>query len=166
WLRETFEKVFSRDWEDMDMKTVYSIAHNIVKLEEHTVDGHKRKLYVHRKGSTRAFPDLPVIIAGSMGTASYLLKGTETAMKKTFGSSAHGAGRAMSRHAAIKKFRGTEVSKKLESRGIISKSTHPSVMAEEAPEAYKDVESVVESVHGAGISLKVARMAPLGVIKG
>ena len=166
WIRETFEKVFGRDWEDMDMKTVYGIAHNIVKLEEHRVNGEKRKLYVHRKGATRAFPNTPVIIAGSMGTASYLLKGTETAMEKTFGSSAHGAGRTMSRHAAIKKFRGTEVASTLEKRGIISKSTHPKVMAEEAPEAYKDIEAVVESVHGAGISLKVARMIPMGVVKG
>ncbi len=166
WIRETFEKVFGRDWEDMDMKTVYAIAHNIVKLEEHKVNGEKRKLYVHRKGATRSFPDTPVIIAGSMGTASYLLKGTETAMEKTFGSSAHGAGRTMSRHAAIKKFRGTEIASTLEKRGIISKSTHPKVMAEEAPEAYKDIEAVVESVHGAGVSLKVARMIPMGVVKG
>ena len=139
---------------------------NIVKLEEHKVNGEKRKLYVHRKGATRSFPDTPVIIAGSMGTASYLLKGTETAMEKTFGSSAHGAGRTMSRHAAIKKFRGTEIASTLEKRGIISKSTHPKVMAEEAPEAYKDIEAVVESVHGAGVSLKVARMIPMGVVKG
>ncbi len=166
WVRESFENVFKREWEEMGMKTVYAIAHNIVKLEEHKVNGEKRMVYVHRKGATRSFPDTPVIIAGSMGTASYLLKGTETAMEKTFGSSAHGAGRVMSRHAAIKKFRGTEIASGLEKRGIVSKSTHPKVMAEEAPEAYKDVEAVVDSVHGAGVSLKVARMVPLGVMKG
>jgi len=166
WLREVFERVFKRSWEDMEMKTVYAIAHNIVKLEEHTVDGKKRKLYVHRKGATRSFPDTPVIIAGSMGTSSYLLKGTEDAMKKTFGSSAHGAGRAMSRHAAIKKYYGEKIKKELEEKGIISKATHPKSLAEEAPLAYKDVEVVVDSVHNANVSTKVARMVPLGVIKG
>ncbi|MFH1445104.1 MAG: RtcB family protein [Nanoarchaeota archaeon] len=166
WLREVFEKVFNRSWEDMDMQTLYAIAHNIVKLEDHKVNGKKKKLYIHRKGATRAFPDTPVIIAGSMGTSSYLLKGTEEALKKTFGSSAHGAGRAMSRHAAIKKYRGDVIQKELEKQGIISKATHPRSFAEEAPNAYKDVESVVDSVHGAGISIKVARMVPLGVIKG
>ena len=106
WTREAFEKVFSRSWEEMGMETLYSIAHNIVKLEEFRVEGERRKLYVHRKGATRSYPDLPVLIAGSMGTSSYLLKGTETAMDKTFGSSAHGAGRSMSRTAAIKRFWG------------------------------------------------------------
>jgi tRNA-splicing ligase RtcB len=166
WIRQTFEKIFKKDWEAMDMKTVYAIAHNIVKLEEHKVNGEKRKLYVHRKGATRSFPDLPVIIAGSMGTSSYILKGTETAMEKSFGSSAHGAGRSMSRHAAIKKFWGENVKKDLLKKGIVSQATHPKSLAEEAPEAYKDVEAVIESVHGSGISSKVARMVPLGVIKG
>jgi tRNA-splicing ligase RtcB len=166
WIRETFERVFRKEWQDMGMETLYAIAHNIVKLEKHTINGEKRDVYVHRKGATRAFPDMPVIIAGSMGTASYLLKGTETAMEKTFGSSAHGAGRSMSRHAAIKRFRGTEIASGLERRGIVSKATHPKVMAEEAPEAYKDIEAVVDSAHGAGISLKVSRMVPLGVMKG
>ncbi len=166
WIRETFEKVFGHSWEDMDMHTVYAIAHNIVKLEEHVVNGKKRKLYVHRKGATRSFPDVPVIIAGSMGTSSYLLKGTETAMKKTFGSSAHGAGRAMSRNAAIKKFWGGKIKEELLEKGIVSQSTHPKILAEEAPKAYKDVEAVVDSVHGAGVSLKVARMVPVGVVKG
>lgn len=166
WIREVFEKVFGRDWEAMDMNNVYAIAHNIVKLEEHTVNGEKRKLYVHRKGATRAFPNLPVIIAGSMGTSSYLLSGTETAMEKSFGSSAHGAGRAMSRNAAIKKFWGGNVEKELLKKGIVPHATHPKSLAEEAPEAYKDVEAVIDSVHGSGISSKVARMVPLGVAKG
>ena len=166
WLREVFEKVFGRSWEDMDMQTVYAIAHNIVKLEEHKINGEKRKVYVHRKGATRAFPDTPVIIAGSMGTASYLLKGTEIAMQKSFGSSAHGAGRAMSREAAIRKYYGENIKKDLEAKGIITQATHPKSLAEEAPDAYKDIEAVVDSVHGAGISKKVAHLVPLGVIKG
>jgi tRNA-splicing ligase RtcB len=166
WIRETFEKIFGKTWQEMDMKTIYALAHNIVKLEEHTVNGEKRKLYVHRKGATRSFPDLAVLIAGSMGTSSYLLKGTQAAMEKTFGSSAHGAGRSMSRHAAIKRFWGDKIKKELEAKGITSKATHPKVLAEEAPLAYKDVESVIDSIHGAGVSLKVARMVPIGVAKG
>ncbi len=166
WIRETFEKVFGRSWEDMEMKTIYAIAHNIVKLEEFEIDGEKRKLYVHRKGATRSYPGKPVIIAGTMGTSSYLLKGTETALKKTFGSSAHGAGRAMSRHAAIKRFWGGKIKEELAHKGIESQSPHPKSLAEEAPLAYKDVEAVVDSVHGAGISTKVARFEPIGVIKG
>ncbi len=166
WIRETFEKVFGRDWKDMGMKTVYSIAHNIVKHEEFRVNGEKRKLYVHRKGATRAYPNVPVLIAGSMGTASYLLKGTETAMEKSFGSSAHGAGRAMSRHAAIKRFWGGKIKQELEDKGIIAKATHPKSLSEEAPLAYKDIEGVIDSVHGSGISTKVARLVPIGVAKG
>jgi tRNA-splicing ligase RtcB len=166
WIRETFERVFGRSWEEMDMKMVYAIAHNIVKLEEHRVNGEKRKLYVHRKGATRSFPGNPVLIAGSMGTSSYLLKGTETAMEKSFGSSAHGAGRSMSRHAAIKKFWGGKVKEDLAKQGITARSTHPKVLSEEAPQAYKDVEAVIDSVHGSGISLRVARMVPIGVAKG
>jgi len=92
WIRETFEKVFDKTWQDMDMHTVYGLCHNVVKLEEHTIAGEKRKLFVHRKGATRAFPDEPALIAGTMGTASYILKGTEASMDKTFGSTCHGAG--------------------------------------------------------------------------
>ena len=166
WIRETFEQVFKKDWESMDMHTVYALAHNVVKLEEHTVEGKRRKLYVHRKGATRSFPDDPALIAGSMGTASYILKGTEAAMEKTFGSTCHGAGRAMSRHAAIAKFRGEAIKTELGNKGIIAKSTSAEVLAEEAPLAYKDVDDVIESVDGAGISKKVVRLTPLGVIKG
>lgn len=166
WIRETFEKVFKKDWESMGMHTVYGICHNVVKLEEYAVEGKKRKLFVHRKGATRSFPDQPVLLAGSMGTASYILKGTEIAMQKAFGSSAHGAGRAMSRHGAINEFRGNQIQKELAAKGIISKAPSLKSLAEEAPEAYKDVEEVIESVHGSGISLKVVRMEPVGVIKG
>jgi len=166
WIRETFEKVFKKDWESMDMHTIYGICHNVVKLEEHKVDKEKKQLFVHRKGATRSFPDQPVLLAGSMGTASYILKGTETAMEKTFGSSAHGAGRAMSRHGALRQFRGNEIQKELADKGIVSKSTSPKSLAEEAPGAYKDVENVIESVHNPGISLKVVRMEPIGVLKG
>jgi len=162
WIRETFEKVFKKSWEDMDMQTVYAVCHNIVKLEE--IKG--KKYYIHRKGATRAFPDSPVLIAGTMGTASYICKGTELALEKTFGSSCHGSGRAMSRNAALKKFRGEKVSDELRQKGIIGKAGNWKSFAEEAPGCYKDVEQVVDSVHNAGISLKVARMKPLGVLKG
>jgi len=166
WIRETFEKVFARSWESMAMHTVYGLCHNVVKIEEHKIEGRKRKVYVHRKGSTRSFPGDPVLIAGTMGTSSYILKGTEKSMEKTFGSTVHGAGRAMSRNDAIRKFWGGKVKEDLAKRGIIAQSTHPSVLAEEAPDAYKNVDDVIESVHGIGISLKVARAVPIGVCKG
>jgi len=166
WIREVFQDVFKKDWQDLGMETLYAIAHNIVKLEEHKVDGEKRMVYVHRKGATRSFPGKPVLIAGSMGTSSHVLQGTEIALEKTFGSSAHGAGRAMSRHAAIKKFQGETIKKELAAKGIESKAPHPSSLAEEAPLAYKDVDEVINSVHGSGISKKVFRIEPMGVIKG
>lgn len=166
WIREVFEKIFGKTWQDMDMHTIYGICHNVVKKEEHTVDGSKRELFVHRKGATRSFPDIPVLLAGSMGTSSYILKGTEVAMEKTFGSSAHGAGRAMSRHGALKQFRGNEIQRELADKGIVSKATSPKSLAEEAPGAYKDVDNVIESVDGPGISKKVIRMEPIGVLKG
>ncbi|MFH1063782.1 MAG: RtcB family protein [Candidatus Woesearchaeota archaeon] len=166
WIRETFAKVFGRSWEDLDMQTIYAIAHNICKLEEHTVNNMKKKVYVHRKGATRSFPDTPALIAGSMGTASYILHGTQAAMDKSFGSTCHGAGRAMSRHAALDRFRGEDIKIQLADKGIIARATSPQVLAEEAPLAYKDIESVIDSVHKAGISIKVARMVPLGVVKG
>ncbi|MFH1333447.1 MAG: RtcB family protein [archaeon] len=166
WIRETFEKIFGKTWEALGMETIYALAHNIAKVEEHTVNGKKKEILVHRKGATRSFPDIPVLIAGSMGTASYILKGTDKAMELTFGSTCHGAGRAMSRHAAIEKFRGNEIQKELEAKGEVIKATSPKVLAEEAPGAYKDVDEVIASVHDAGISLKVAKMRPLGVVKG
>lgn len=166
WIRDTFEKVFGKTWQEMDMHTVYGICHNVVKLEEHIVDGKKKKLYVHRKGATRAFPDIPVLVAGSMGTSSFICKGSEVAMQKTFGSSCHGAGRSMSRTEAIRKFWGETIKKELKEKGITAKSTHPKVLSEEAPLAYKDVSDVIESVDKSGISPKVVRVEPIGVLKG
>lgn len=178
WIRETFEQIFNKKWQEMDMQTIYDVCHNICKLEEHEVDGKKRKLYVHRKGATRALPaghellpkvyknvGQPVLIAGSMGTASYILVGTEKA-KETFYSSCHGAGRTMSRTGAIKSRWGEDVRRDLEKKGIFAMSTHPKVLSEEAPEAYKDIDEVIRSVDGAGISRPIARMRPLGVAKG
>ncbi|MFA5141747.1 MAG: RtcB family protein [Candidatus Woesearchaeota archaeon] len=166
WIRETFARVFERKWEDMDMQTLYGLCHNVVKLEEHKVDGKKRKLYVHRKGATRSFPGDIALIAGSMGTSSYILEGTQKAMDITFGSSCHGAGRALSRNAAIARFKGETIKSDLAKLGILAKSTSPIVLAEEAPDAYKDVSEVIDSVHSAGISRKIVRLNPLGVLKG
>ncbi len=178
WIRQSFEEVFDMDWEEMDMKTIYDVCHNICKLEKHKVDGKTRELYVHRKGATRALPaghpmnpqsyaktGHPVLIAGSMGTASYILVGSEKSAE-SFYSTCHGAGRVMSRNEALKTFRGTEVQRKLEATGKAVRSTHPSVLSEEAPEVYKNIDEVIESVHQAGISLKIARLVPLGVAKG
>lgn len=166
WIRESFENVFKKDWESMDMQTLYSIAHNVIKLEEHKINNKKQEVYVHRKGATRAFPDIPVLIAGTMGTASYIMKGTEKAMELSFGSSVHGAGRRMSRHQAIKSFRGEEISKQLYSKGITTKATSPRVIAEESPDAYKDVNEVINSVVSAGVSEDIIKVRPIGVIKG
>ncbi len=179
WTREAFEEVFNTSWESLGMKTLYQVCHNILKLEEYEVGGEKRKLWIHRKGATRAlgpgnklipkaYRDVgqPVLIAGSMGTSSYILAGTEIAERESFGSTCHGAGRQMSRHKAIKEFWGEEVKKKLAEKGIIARATHSKVLAEEAPSAYKNVDLVVESVHLAGISKKIAKVKPLGVVKG
>jgi tRNA-splicing ligase RtcB len=179
WVRQSFEQVFGKDAESLGLHIVYDVAHNIAKLEEHSVDGGKRKVYVHRKGATRAFgpghPDVPamyrdvgqpVLIPGDMGTASYVLVGTEQAMQETFASTAHGAGRHLSRTAALKQFWGEEVKKQLESRGIIVRAAKISVIAEEAPGSYKSVDKVAEISHKAGIARKVARLVPMGVTKG
>ncbi|RLF48732.1 MAG: RNA-splicing ligase RtcB [Thermoplasmata archaeon] len=178
WVRQSFENVLGESAEDMGMEIVYDVCHNVAKLEEHEIDGRKMKVYVHRKGATRAFGpgrkevplkyrDIgqPVIIPGDMGTESYLLKGTEQS-EETFGSTCHGAGRVMSRTAAKKRWRGEEIGRNLERKGIYAHPASWSVMAEESPDAYKDVGQVVAVTHGAGISLKVARMVPLGVVKG
>ena len=166
WIREVFEKVFKKTWQEMDMQTIYSIAHNITKLEKHKIEDKEKEVYITRKGATRSFPDIPVLIAGTMGTASFICKGTQTAMEKTFGSTVHGAGRAMSRNQAIKSYRGAEIQRELLQKGIESKATNPEVLAEEAPQAYKDVIDVVDSVHNANISLKVVKLIPVGVLKG
>jgi len=178
WVRESFEKVLNNSAENLDMGIVYDVCHNIAKLEEHEIDGKKRKVCVHRKGATRAFgsdkPEIPlkyrsigqpVLIPGDMGTESYLLHGTKEA-EETFGSTCHGAGRVMSRHQALKKWRGEEVVRELKNRGIYVHPASFKVAAEEAPGAYKDIRSVVDVTHGAGISKKVVRLTPLGVVKG
>lgn len=162
WIREVFEKTLGKSWKEMDMHTVYSIAHNVVKLEEF----HGKKLYVHRKGATRSYPGIPALIAGSMGTPSFIMVGTEKAVNETFGSTCHGAGRAMSRNEAISKFKGQQIKEMLERQGEVIKGASWEGIAEEAPAAYKDVNHVIESVHNAGISKKVVKVSPLGVLKG
>jgi len=179
WTRECLQDFLQIGPSDLGFSLVYDIAHNIVKLEKHEVDGKTRNLAVHRKGATRAFPPghieiperykpygQPVIIPGDMGTSSYLLRGTEGGMGETFGSSCHGAGRVLSRSAAIKKAKGRAIRRELEDQGIFARSTGKTSLMEEMPEAYKDVSAVVEVVHQAGIARKVARMRPLCVIKG
>ena len=180
WIREAFGNVFREDPENLGMHLVYGVAHNIAKLEEHMIDGKRMKVYVHRKGATRAFAagreelstlyrdvGQPVLIPGDMGTASYILVGTQRAMEETFGSTCHGAGRVMSRHMALRKFRGEEIKRELwDKKGIYMRSASNKVAAEEAPDAYKNIDDVVHAVEGAGISRIVARMIPLGVVKG
>ena len=176
--RGAFGKIFGMGPKDFGMDLIYDVAHNIAKIEKQNIDGRERTLCVHRKGATRAFPpghpDLPakyqkigqpVIIPGDMGRNSYLLVGTEKAAE-TFYSTCHGAGRLMSRSAAIRNARGRSISRELENQGIIVKSTGRETLAEEMPEAYKDVNEVVGVVAGAGISKRVCRMKPIGVIKG
>ncbi|NQS99562.1 MAG: RtcB family protein [Candidatus Omnitrophica bacterium] len=176
--RRTFEKFFNLSPKDLGMDLIYDVAHNIAKIEDHTIDGKIKTLCVHRKGATRAFPpghqDLPeeyqavgqpVIIPGDMGRNSYLLVGTETAAE-TFYSTCHGSGRLMSRTGAIKAFRGRSIAKELEQKGIFVCSAGRETLAEEAPQAYKNVNDVVNVVHEAGISKRVCRMRPLGVVKG
>ncbi|MFO7678294.1 MAG: RtcB family protein [Thermoplasmatota archaeon] len=178
WIRESFEKVLQQSATDLDMNIVYDVCHNIAKIEEHIVDGKKRNLVVHRKGATRSFgPDKtglpneyqhigqPVLIPGDMGTESYVLKGTKQA-EETFGSTCHGAGRVMSRHQAVRQWRGEQIQQVLRQKGIYAHPASWKVMAEEAPGAYKNITEVVNVAHGAGISLKVAKLVPLGVVKG
>ncbi|MCX7911964.1 MAG: RtcB family protein [Dehalococcoidales bacterium] len=179
WVREAFLKVMGVSERDAGLELIYDVAHNIAKIEEHEVDGRKVKLGVHRKGATRAFPaghpevpakyagvGQPALIPGDMGRMSYILVGTERAMKETWGSTCHGAGRMESRAAAKRQASGREVLSMLESRGITVRAGSLAGLAEEAPEAYKDVSDVVRVAHGAGISRKVARTRPIAVIKG
>lgn len=176
--RRTFEKVFNRSEKDLGMDLIYDLAHNIAKVEKHSINNEEKLLCVHRKGATRAFgpghPELParyrsigqpVIIPGDMGRNSFLLLGTKKAAE-SFYSTCHGSGRLLSRTAAIKACRGRSISKELEDNGIIVMASGRGTLAEEAPEAYKNVNDVVHVVHEAGISKKVCRMRPLGVIKG
>ncbi|MEW6067169.1 MAG: RtcB family protein [Nitrospirota bacterium] len=179
WTRETFMRVFGISPKNLGMSLIYDVAHNIAKVEEHEVNGKKKKLIVHRKGATRAFPPghpelpeiyrhigQPVLIPGDMGRASFVLLGTEKAMKETFGSTCHGAGRVMSRHQAIKRAKGRSIRREMEDKGIIVRSAGRETLAEEMSDAYKDISNVVDVVHNAGISKKIARLRPLGVIKG
>ena len=178
-IREGFKKVFGTEPEKLEMHMVYDVAHNIAKLEEHVVDGQKKKVVVHRKGSTRAFPPhhpelaklyketgQPVIIGGSMETGSFLLVGTQKAMDETFGSTAHGSGRTMSRAAAKRQVRGEQLQKEMEKRGIYVKAISMSGLAEEAGMAYKNINEVVNAVEEAGISKPVVGLKPVGNIKG
>jgi tRNA-splicing ligase RtcB len=179
WVRETFEQVLRMSPRTLQLGLVYDVCHNIAKLETHEVDGRQRRLCVHRKGATRAFPPhhadvpsnykeigQPVMIPGDMGRCSYVLVGTRRALEETFGSTCHGAGRLMSRHQAKRSARGRAVAQELEAQGIYVRAASRATMVEEIPEAYKDVSDVVEIAHGAGISEKVVKLKPLGVIKG
>ena len=179
WARETFMTFFKASPADLGMGLVYDVAHNIAKVEEHTIGGKNKKVVVHRKGATRAFPPghpelpgifrkigQPVLIPGDMGRASFVLAGTEKAMSETFGSACHGAGRVMSRHQAIRQAKGRSIRRELEDRGIFVRSAGREILAEEMPEAYKNISDVVDVVHNAGIARKVARLRPMGVVKG
>ena len=179
WTRKSFERIFNQTESDLDMKLVYDVAHNIAKVEKHKVDGEERKLVVHRKGATRAFPsnrseipskyrDLgqPVLVPGSMGTSSWILLGKPNSMDLSFGSTAHGAGRTMSRSKARRNFTEDYVKKSLNDKGIFIKALTRDGVVEETPEAYKDVDSVVNVSHNLGIASKVAKLVPIGVIKG
>ena len=174
--RQAFKRIFG---EKETLRTIYDVCHNIAKLERHSVDGRERKVMVHRKGATRAFPagrpevpeaykafGQPVLIPGSMGTASWVLVGAEGAMQETFGTTCHGAGRVMSRTAARKSAYAANAKQRLEEQGIIVRSETRDGITEEIPEAYKDVDEVIDVVHNAGLAKRVARLKPIGVIKG
>lgn len=188
-VREAFAQFFGRSAQELEMKLVYDVAHNIAKVEEHQLAnskpadsptrrvegikpdgfssaGTKRRLVVHRKGATRSFPNQPVIIGGSMETGSYLMVGTEKAMKLSFGSTAHGSGRTMSRAEAKRRVRGEKLQKEMKERGIYVRSSSMPGLAEEAGIAYKDISEVVEVTHQAGLSRKIASFVPIGNIKG
>jgi tRNA-splicing ligase RtcB len=178
-VRETFEHFFQASPASLGMDLIYDVAHNIAKMETHVVEGRERTVCVHRKGATRAFPPghpevpieyrhlgQPVIIPGDMGRNSYLLVGTQKAMEESFGSTCHGAGRLMSRHAAIRTAHGRDVVKRLAEQGIVVRGPNWEGIAEEQPAAYKNVTAVVDVVHRAGLARRVVRLRPLGVIKG
>jgi len=179
WVRESFSGIFGKSPEKLGMRQIYDVAHNIAKIERHEIDGRNVKVCVHRKGATRAFPaghkdtptrykdvGQPVLVPGDMGRCSFVAVGTEKAMKESFGSTCHGAGRVLSRGAAKRSIRGADLIRELESRGITVKAESVSALAEEAPQAYKNVTEVMDVVHQAGISRRVAMAVPMGVIKG
>jgi len=163
-VRQAWKRVFGGSGGELSM--VYDVAHNVAKVEEYEVFGEKKMLMVHRKGATRSFPDQPVMIPGSMGTGSYVLMGQPGAMKNSFGSSCHGAGRRMSRTEARRRIGGKQLRAELLEQGIVVNAGSLSGMAEEAPLAYKDVDEVVAVVEGAGLAKRVARLRPLAVIIG
>lgn len=176
---EVFSRVLDIGPKDLELNLVYDVCHNIAKKEKHVIDGKKRLVCVHRKGATRAFPPghaslcdayrpvgQPILIPGDMGTASFIMVGTKKAMEETFGSTCHGAGRVLSRKAAKKKSKGRSIHRELEDKGILVRWSGRSTLAEEMPDAYKDISEVVAVVHGAGISKKVAKLRPIGVVKG
>jgi tRNA-splicing ligase RtcB len=178
-VRKAFEQVLGIGPEGHGLTTVYDVCHNIAKFEEHEFEGRKIRVCVHRKGATRAFPPghpalparyrevgQPVLIPGDMGRYSYVLVGAQGAMERSFGSTCHGAGRVLSRAAAKRAARGRSLVRELEDRGVAIRAAGMATVAEEMPEAYKDVAEVVDVVHGAGLSRKVARLRPVGVIKG
>ena len=177
--RQAFAKTFNSTPDDLDMAVIYDVSHNIAKVEEHLVDGRPRRLLVHRKGATRAFPPhhplipvdyqftgQPVLIGGTMGTCSYVLTGTEKGMAETFGSTCHGAGRASSRSKARRTLDYTTVLAELEAKGISIRVASPKLVTEEAPSSYKDVTSVIQTCHDAGISNKAIKLRPIAVVKG
>ena len=179
WIRESFQHHFNKNFDELGLHLIYGICHNILKIEEHEVDGKKMKLNVHRKGATRAFPPghpvlpqeykeigQPALIPGTMGSASYLCVGKPKAMELSFGSTAHGSGRVMSRSKATKKYWGSKVKDDLSNRGILVKAASMKVIAEEAPGAYKDIDQVVQVSHDLNIVEKVVRLVPVGVVKG
>jgi tRNA-splicing ligase RtcB len=179
WTRESFANIFGKSAEQLGMKQIYDVAHNIAKIEEHTVDGRKVKVCVHRKGATRAFPaghkDIPrrykeigqpVLVPGDMGRCSFIAVGTQKAMSESFGSTCHGAGRVLSRGAARRSMQGRDVIRELENRGITIKAGSIPSLAEEASQAYKDITEVMDVVNQACISRKIAMAIPMGVIKG
>ncbi len=179
WIRESFQNNLKKDIDALGLHLIYGVCHNILKIEEHEIDGKKMKLNVHRKGATRAFPpehpDLPseykpigqpALIPGTMGSASYLCVGKKKAMDLSFGSTAHGSGRVMSRSKATKKYWGERVKDNLSKQGIMIRAASMKVIAEEAPGAYKDIDQVVQVSHDLGIVEKVVRLVPIGVVKG
>lgn len=179
WTRKSFERIFNQTESDLDMGLVYDVSHNIAKTERHRVDRKDRDVVVHRKGATRAFPPnrseipsryrqlgQPVLVPGSMGTSSWILLGRPNSMDLSFGSTAHGAGRTMSRTRARRSYTENDVKKSLNERGILIKALTRNGMVEETPHAYKDVDAVVDVSHNLGIATKVAKLVPMGVIKG
>jgi len=179
WVRESFENIMDEKAEDMGMDVVYDVCHNIAKKEKHRVENRKKDVVIHRKGATRAFapgrkevPKIyrdigqPVIIPGDMGTASYLMRGRKLSMKRAWGSTCHGAGRVMSRTGARRSFNLNKIKSDLSSKGIYVRAATDKVLLEESPEAYKEIDRVVEVTHNAGLSKIVAKMVPMGVMKG